>query len=185
VIHLDERAWQVALAAATALAVLHAWRKLSLAFAWTWFAAAAEYAWFALDRQAAFEALAVPGLVVYLAAAVTKGLVERGRFKGNHLLHVLATGAFSGLIALPLASAALGMGWSGTHELGGLAPYGPFVGGVATGLVVTWMLTGAVFYGTYKLIDHSGFGRTLQVAALAVAMAFLPRLTQLLSDAIH
>jgi hypothetical protein len=183
-IHLDESSWRVIVVVAFALAALHAWTKLSRLFALTWFGAGVEYAWFALGRQATLEALVLPAFVIYLAAALTKGLVERGRFRGNHLLHVVATGVFSGLVVLPLASAAMGMGWPGTHELGGAAPSGPWIGGVPAGLVVRWVVTGGLFYGTYKLLDHAGLGRLLQVPALAVSMVFLPRLTQMVADAI-
>src|SRR5262249_17796380 len=100
-LHLDAFAWQLFVAVGTALAFVHAFRKLSPYFAAAWFGSGLVFGWFWTTRHNAPEAVLLPVFVTYLAAALTKGIVEQGRFAGNHLVHVLGAGVFAGLVALP------------------------------------------------------------------------------------
>jgi hypothetical protein len=161
----------------TALAALHAWRKLSPYFAATWFGAGLAFGWTWTSRRDSAAALLLPVLVVYLSAALTKGLVERGRLAGRHVVHVLMTGCLAGLVALPLESSALAMGWSTPRGAPGLSHWfsrPDWTGGVPGALVVQWMLVGLLFYGVYKLLDHAGLGRGVQAVLIVGAAPFLP-----------
>jgi len=122
-------------------------------------------------------------LVVYLAAAVTKGIVERGALAGNHVVHVLATGVFSALIALPLESAARAMHWALPRDAPGvthgvLQPR--WLGGVPGDQLVLWALIGTLFYGLYKLLDHIGLGPALQTVLLFAGMPFVVKFIEYL-----
>ncbi len=175
---LDETAWRVFVAAGFFLAFVHAYRKLSPYFAVAWFGSALVFGWFWTSQRTSPEALLLPGLVVYLAAAVTKGVVERGALAGNHVAHVLGAGLFAGLIALPLEAACDAQGWitpRGSPSLTGGALDGPWLGGASADVVIQWSLLGTLFYGTYKLLDHVGIGPVLQTVALFGLMPFLPR----------
>jgi hypothetical protein len=186
-IHIGATAWMLFVAGSTALAALHAWRKLSPAFAATWFGAGLAFGCVWTSRRDSVAALLLPVLVVYLAAALTKGLVERGPLAGRHGVHVLLTGVLTGLVALPLESSALAMGWSTPRGTVGAAHWSlppGWTGGVPAALVLQWMLVGLVFYGVYKLLDHSGLGRVLQALLILVAAPFLPRVVEGLMDAL-
>lgn len=182
-LHLDAFAWTVFVAIATALAFVHAFRKLSPYFAAAWFGSGLVFGWFWTTQRTAPEAVLLPVLVTYLAAALTKGVVEQGRFAGNHLVHVLCAGLFAGLVALPLEATCATMGWTTprgapviTHGL----LDGPWLGGATGDLVVQWSVLGALFYGTYKLLDHIGVGPVVQTIALFGVMPFLPRFAEFL-----
>jgi hypothetical protein len=175
-VHLDETGWQLAVVIGSFLAAVHAYRKLEPYFAITWFGAGLVFGWFFTAERTHPEALLLPALVVYLAAAVSKGIIERGALAGNHVVHVLATGLFSGLIALPLESAARAMPWVLPRDApdvfdGAVKP--EWLGGVPAGQLVLWSLTGALFYGLYKLLDHIGLGPVLQTVLLFAGMPFL------------
>lgn len=170
--------WRLFVVVATGLAFAHAFRKLSPFFAVTWFGAGLVFGWFYTSHRSSPEALLLPALVVYLAAAVAKGIVERGALAGNHVVHVLAAGVFGGLIALPLESSAAAMGWTtpSSPALRLWALDHTWTGGVPPELVLQWSVLSTLFYGVYKLLDHVGLGPTLQTIVLFVAMPFLPRL---------
>jgi len=175
---LDALAWRLFVAIGFFLAFVHAYRKLSPYFAAAWFGSALVFGWFWTEHRTSPEALLLPGFVVYLAAAVTKGVVERGVLSGNHLAHVIGAGLFAGLIALPLEAVCATQGWT-TPRAGpallGAALDGPWFGGASADLVLQWSLVGTLFYGTYKLLDHVGLGPVLQTVALFGVMPFLPR----------
>ena len=177
-VHLDATAWLLAVCIGSFLAATHAYRKLSPYFAIAWFGSGLVFGWSWTASHSAPEAWLLPALVTYLAAAVTKGLVETGRFSGNHVVHVLATGVFTGVVALPLEAAARAMGWTVPREAPRVLPSnwsGPWLGGVPADVVLQWMVVGAAFYGVYKLLDHIGVGAALQTVLLFAAMPFLPR----------
>jgi len=166
------------------LAAVHAWRKLSAYFAACWFGSGLVFGWFWHTGETLPEAVLLPALLVYQAAAVTKGLVEtRERVRGNHLLHVLLTGVLTGVLALPWLAAARAMGWAlprdASRALWGVSP--DALGGVGLDATLLWVLLGTAFYGTYKLLDHTGLPRWLQTLAVFGVMPWLPRLV----DAAH
>ena len=171
--------WRLFVAVGTVLCFVHAYRKLSPFFAVTWFGAALIFGWFYTANRSSPEALLLPGMVVYLAAAVAKGVVERGALAGNHVVHVLASGVFGGLIALPLESSAAAMGWTTARSpflrLWALSDH-TWTGGVPPELILQWGVLSTLFYGVYKLLDHVGLGTTLQTIVLFAAMPFLPLL---------
>ena len=171
--------WRLFVAVGTLLAFVHAYRKLSPFFAVTWFGAGLVFGWFNTDHRSSPEALLLPVMVVYLAAAVAKGVVERGALAGNHLVHVLAAGVFGGLIAWPLESSAAAMGWTTPRapllRLWALSDR-TWTGGVPPEVLLQWGVTATLFYGVYKLLDHIGLGPTLQTVVLFGSMPFLPRL---------
>jgi len=177
VIDIGAPEWRLFVVVATVLAFAHSYRKLSPYFAVTWFGAGLVFGWFYTGHRSSPEALLLPALVVYLAAAVAKGIVERGALAGNHVVHVLAAGVFGGLIALPLESSAAAMGWttprSPAVRLWALSH--TWTGGVPPELVLQWSVLSTLFYGVYKLLDHVGLGPALQAIVLLVAMPFLPR----------
>src|SRR4029450_4006253 len=88
-VHLNGLAWTLFVTIGTALAFVHAFRKLSPYFAAGWLGGGLVFGWFWTDTRTAPEALLLPVLVTYLAAALTKGIVEQGRFAGNTLVHSL------------------------------------------------------------------------------------------------
>jgi hypothetical protein len=187
-IHVGPDAWTLFVVGATVLAALHAWRKLSPYFAVTWFGAGLLFGWAWTSRTDSPAALLLPVFVVYLSAALTKGLVERGRLEGNHVVHVLVTGVLSALVALPLESSALAMGWStprGAAGLGHRFSSTDWTGGVPGALAVQWMLVGLIFYGVYKLLDHAGLGRPLQALLILGAAPLLPRAVEGLMDVVR
>ncbi|GJM23341.1 MAG: hypothetical protein DHS20C15_32560 [Planctomycetota bacterium] len=161
------------------LAAVHAWRKLSPYFAACWFGSGLVFGWFWNQGDALPETVLLPALLVYQAAAVTKGLVEtRDRVRGNHLFHVLLTGLLTGVLALPWEAAARAMSWElprrATRDLWGLPP--DALGGVGLDATLLWVLLGTAFYGVYKLLDHTGLPRWLQTLAIFGVMPWLPRL---------
>lgn len=174
---LDAQAFRLFVVVATFLAGVHAFRKLSPYFAIAWFGSGLVFGWFWTPHRTP-EALLLPALVTYLAAALTKGLVESGTFEGNHLVHVLVAGVCAALLALPLEAACDAMGWAtprGAPDITGGALDGPWFGGASADLAIQWGVLGLVFYGTYKLLDHIGIGPVLQTVALFGVMPFLPR----------
>ena len=177
-VSLDAQAWTLFVVVATFLAGVHAFRKLSPYFAVAWFGSGLVFGWFWTAQREAPAALLLPALVTYLGAAITKGLVERGMFAGNHLVHVLAAGLCAGLIALPLEAACDAMGWVTPRDAaditGGVLD-GPWLGGATADLAIQWGVLGLAFYGAYKLLDHVGIGPVLQTVALFGVMPFLPR----------
>jgi hypothetical protein len=177
-VSLDARAFTLFVVVATFLAGVHAFRKLSPYFAVAWFGSGLVFGWFWTAHRTAPEALLLPALVTYLAAALTKGLVEKGSFEGNHVVHVLVAGLCAGLLALPLEAACDAMGWVTPRDAaditGGVLD-GPWFGGASADLAIQWGVLGLVFYGTYKLLDHIGIGPVVQTLALFGVMPFLPR----------
>ena len=173
---VDLETYRLVLALGTFLAAVHAYRKLSPYFAITWFGAALVFGYLWSGGPAEPERVLLPGLVFYLSAAVTKGLVEtRSGVRGNHVVHVIMTGLFGGLLALPIEAAARVDRWPvPTMSRGRLWGVGDLVGGVPLDVVVTWCLAATFFYGTYKVLDHIGLGKPLQTVALFAAMPFLP-----------
>ena len=181
--HLDGRWWTLFVVLGTALAFTHAFRKLSPYFAAAWFGSGIVFGWFFTTHKTEPEAVLLPVFITYLAAALTKGIVERGAFAGNHLAHVLGAGAFAGFVAIPLEACCAAMGWT----LPRAAPLithgaidGPWLGGATTDAAIQWAVVGTLFYGTYKILDHLGIGRVLQTVALFGVMPFLPRFTDFL-----
>ena len=110
---VDLSGYQLFLAVAFFLAGCHAHAKLSPYFAATWFGSGLVFAYVWGGRSSALEVVLLPALVFYMAAAATKGLVEtRPSLAGNHVVHVLATGLFSGVVAMPILAAAAAAGWT-------------------------------------------------------------------------
>ena len=160
------------------LAAVHAWTKLSPEFAASWFGGGLVFGWCWAPAGAGPEAVLLPVLVVYEAAAVTKGLVEtRDRLRGNHVLHVLMTGALTAILALPWEAAARAASWprprAADRDLYGLSS--EILGGSGPDLILLWALVGLGFYGAFKIIDHSGLPRALQVLVVFAGMPFLAR----------
>jgi len=177
-VELGPGAWRLAVVVGVFLAGAHAYRKLSPFFAIAWFGAGAVFGWFWTEHHAAPEALLLPAFLTYIAAALTKGLVEGGRFAGNHVVHVLVTGVLTGVVALPVESAGAAMGWvlpRGAPRIFGGALDPEWLGGVPLDAVVQWSLVGTLFYGLYKLLDHIGLGGTMQTVLLFGGMPFLVR----------
>lgn len=168
--------YQFYLTGCTVFAAAHAYRKLSPFFCVSWFGAGWIFAYLWTEARPAPEVVLLPPLVFYLAAALTKGLVEtRGIVRGNHLVHVLMTGVLSGVVALPLLAVADAMGWGvprpASRLLFGLS--GRWLGGPTLDAVWLWMTAGAVFYGAYKLLDHVGLNRTWQLLLMLGSTPFL------------
>lgn len=177
-LRLDADAWRLAVAVLAFLAAVHAYRKLSPYFAVAWFGSGLVFGWAWSTGAPLPETLLLPVTVIYIAAALTKGLVETGRFSGNHVLHVLLTGLLAATVAAPLEAAARAMGWTLPRAAPDILPAaldGPWLGGVPADAWLVWALAGAGFYGLYKLLDHSGLGATLRTPLLFVAAWFLPR----------
>ena len=182
-LHLDATWWTLFVCLGTALAFVHAYRKLSPYFAVAWFGSGLVFGWFWTTNRTAPEALLLPVFVTYLAAALTKGVVEQGRFAGNHLVHVLCAGLFAGLVALPLEAACATMSWTTPHAAPAMnlaAIDGAWFGGANPATLVQWSLLGTLFYGTYKLLDHIGVGAVVQTIGLFAVMPFLPRFAEFL-----
>lgn len=181
----DAAAWRLIVLVCLFLVGVHAYRKLSPYFALTWLGSGLLFGmqWgeggSALQLPASVkpEVVALPVLLFYLAAAVTKGLVEtRDGLRGNHLVHVLMTGVFGGVIALPLESAARTTGWqlpSTGAPTGSVVSPAIGLGGVPLAVVAGWAVAATAFYGTYKLLDHVGLSKALQTVVLFAAMPFL------------
>lgn len=170
--------YRALLAGLAFLAGCHAHLKVSPFFAATWFGSTLVFGWCWAGQRGDPELVLLPGLVVYTAAAVTKGLVEsRPSLAGAHSLHVLLTGLLAGLLALPFEALARPMGWPVPRPAGrlllGLDP--DWLGGVTLDPVAQWTAVGLVLYGGYKILDHVGLPRWLQVPALFGVMPFLAR----------
>lgn len=173
---LDADGYRLVVVVATFLAAAHAWRKLSPFFAAHWFGAGLVFGWLWTDARAAPEAVLLPALVVYTAAAITKGLVEtRDGVRGNHLVHVLLTGLFAGWLALPFEFAARAAGFTLPRvldgELFGVGAHATL--GVPLGAVWAWTVLGGVFYGAYKLFDHCGLPKAAQSVVVFGAQPLL------------
>ena len=182
-LHLDALAWTLFVTIGTALAFVHAFRKLSPYFAAAWFGSGLVFGWFWTTQRTAPEAVLLPVFVTYLSAALTKGIVEQGRFAGNHLVHVLCAGLFAGLVALPIEAVCATRGWTLPRDAPSLHLQfldGPWLGGATAGAFVMWSLLGTLFYGTYKVLDHLGVGPVVQTVALFGLMPFLPRFADFL-----
>ena len=156
----------VALCVLVVLAIVHAGVKLSSGFAWRWFVGAALFGatWGLGGRLAAPSAaplaLLVPAFVFYVAAAVTKGIVEStDALAGRHVVHVLMTGVFAVAIAWP-------------HEVlwreGGWVEVSP-----ASARALAWGVAAFLFYGAYKLVDHARWPAAARVLVLLLAMPAL------------
>ncbi len=161
---------------ATFLASTHAYCKVSPFFSITWFGSSLVLGWFWSEGTAQPEAILLPGLVVYVAAALTKGIVEsRPRLRGNHLVHVIVTGLFTGVVSLPLESAARTQNWVLPREISGslLGLDAGWFGGTAPLAFATWGVLGTLYYGLYKLLDHAGLGGAAQVVLLFAATPFV------------
>ena len=184
---IDAEGYKLFLAVGFFLAAVHAHSKLSPYFAATWFGSGLVFAYFWADRFA-LELLLLPPLLFYMAAAATKGLVEtRPSVRGNHVVHVIMTGVFSGVVALPLLASADAMDWNvpdGAPDLRFLSDIGAFwLGGVDPSAVAMWMVAGTVFYGVYKILDHIGIGRPAQtVLQFGVAPFLVPLIGALLGQ---
>ncbi|RKY18083.1 MAG: hypothetical protein DRQ55_14250 [Planctomycetota bacterium] len=168
--------WRLFVVVLTVLAAGHAHVKVSPFFAITWFGAAALFGWFWADGRGGPAVVLLPGLVVYSAAAITKGLVERrASLSGAHSLHVVLTGLLSGLLALPFESLARAMGWPLPRPTGRvlLGVEASWMGGVTLDTVASWGAAGFLLYGVYKVLDHIGLPRWLQVPALLGSMPFV------------
>lgn len=175
-LHVEPWHYRAFVTVLTGLAFVHAYRKLSPYFAATWFGAAGVFAWIWARGVSPPESFLLPGLVVYTAAAITKGVVEtRDGVRGNHVVHVVMTGVFTGLLVLPFEAAARAMTWTlphpGTRHLFGL----PELGGVPAGSVALWSILGLLFYGSYKVLDHVGLGPAVQAVVLFAVTPFLAR----------
>jgi len=174
---LDLGAWRLLLAVATFLAACHAWRKLSPYFAATWFGSGLVFGYLWAGGRGDPEAVLPSLLLIYLAAALSKGLVEsRPALAGNHPAHVVVTALVAGLLALPLESAARQCGWplprSHAGELWGVSA--DWLGGVPLAAAVDLSIAAGLFYGTYKVLDHIGLGQgALQTVLHFGAMPFL------------
>lgn len=173
---LDLHHYRLFVAGGVFLAATHAYRKLSPYFAITWFGAGLVFGYLWRTGNPMPEVVLLPALVVYLAAAVTKGLVETSeRVAGNHVVHVILTGLFSGVIALPLEASARAMGWPlprpASRVLLGVSP--DWLGGVTLDAFALWVIVGTLFYGTYKVLDHIGLGKAVQTVLLFGAMPLL------------
>ena len=174
---LDLSTWRLLLAVATFLAASHAWRKLSPYFCATWFGAGLLFGYLWTGGRGDPAVVLPPALLVYLAAAVTKGLIEtRPALAGNHLVHVLVTALVGGLLALPFEATARVRDWplprAHTGSLWGIPA--DALGGVPLAAAVDWSIAAAVFYGTYKLLDHVGLKQgALQTVLLFGAMPFV------------
>lgn len=166
---LDATGYRFVVALLSLTAGVHAWTKLSPYFAATWFGSAAVFGYLFGEGDALPETVLLPGLVVYMAAAVTKGLVEtRDGVRGNHLVHVLMTGVFSGLLVLPFVAAARASDWALPRGRAD-APWGlddGWLEALHLDAGLRWSLVGLAFYGSYKLLDHSGLSRGLQTVAV-------------------
>jgi len=176
-LHLDPQSWRLAVCLLVFLAAVHAYRKLSPYFAVTWFGSGLVFGWVWAQGPVLPETLLLPVGVIYLAAALTKGLVEQGRFAGNHVLHVALAGLLTAVVAAPLEAAARAMGWPLPRGAPALLPSeldGPWLGDVPADVLLQWLLLGSAFYGLYKLLDHSGLGVALRTLLLFAAMPFLP-----------
>lgn len=177
----DAALWRLVVVIATVLAAAHAYRKLSPYFAITWFGSGLVFGWFWTTHHAAPEALLLPALLTYLAAALTKGLVEHGRLAGNHVVHVIVTGLLTGVVAMPIESAGAAMGWvlpRGAPDFVGAAVNPAWMGGVSLDVVAQWSLIGTLFYGFYKLLDHIGLGSATQTLLLFVGAPFVVRFAE-------
>ncbi len=160
----------------TGLAFVHAHRKLSPYFAATWFGAAGVMSFIWMTGTSPPESFLLPGLVIYMAAAVTKGIVEtRDGVRGNHFVHVVMTGLFTGLLVLPFEAVARAMTWNLPLASPGMILGIPELGGVPSGSIAMWMVVGFLFYGTYKVLDHIGLSPALQAVVLFAATPFLAR----------
>lgn len=184
-LELEPWHYRVFVAVLTGLAFVHAHRKLSPYFAATWFGAAGTFAWIWAKGVSPPESFLLPGLVVYMAAAITKGVVEtRDGVRGNHFVHVVMTGLFTGLLVLPFEAAARAMTWNLPHYGPGDVLGLPSLGGVPSGSVVLWMVVGFVFYGTYKVLDHIGIGPAVQAVAVFAVTPFLARVVWFVQEAL-
>lgn len=180
---IDVEGFRLFLAIGFLLAGAHAHVKLSPYFASTWFGSGLVFAWFWGGRAPAVETLLMPALVFYVAAAVTKGLVEnRPRLAGNHAAHVVIGGVCSGLVALPLLACATLLGAAAPGPTTGPAWLdevpAAWLGYVPAPSLAAWIVAGTVFYGAYKILDHIGLGKPLQTVAIFAAAPFLPRVVR-------
>jgi len=167
-------AWQVIVAVAAFLVAVHAYRKLSPYFAVTWLGAGLLFGSLWSGVAVRPEVTLLPVVVFYLAAAVTKGLVEtRDRVRGNHLVHVIMTGVFGGVIALAVEGAGRSAGWVLPETGASAAGFAP--GGVPWRVAAGWAVAATGFYGLYKLLDHVGLQRPAQTVLLFAAVPFLVR----------
>lgn len=168
--------WRAVLVGLTVLAAGHAHCKVSPFFASTWFGACLVFGWFWCDGRGGPEQVLLPGLVIYTAAAITKGLVERRpSLAGAHAVHVVLTGVLSGLVALPYEAVARAQGWPvprpSSRVLLGVEP--DWLGGVTLDTAAQWGAAGFLVYGTYKVLDHLGLSKAVQVLVLFASMPFV------------
>ena len=166
-------AYRLLIGASVFLAAVHAYTKLSPYFAITWFGSGLVFGYLWRTGTPMPEVVLLPVVVVYMAAALTKGLVEsRERWRGIHVAHVLVTGLLTGLLALPYESAARAMGWPVPRPASRalLGVDASWLGGVTLDAVAMWTILGTFFYGTYKLLDHIGLPRWVQTVLLFGAM---------------
>ena len=173
--------FQLLLALAVFAAAVHAYRKLSPFFCVTWFGAGLAFGYLWTDARPSAEVLLMPVLVIYLSAALAKGLIEtRGALAGNHLVHVLLTGFLAGLVALPLEAVCQAQGWPvprpASRALWGLDP--SWLGGPSMDAVWLWACIGLVFYGTYKVLDHIGLSHTWQTPLLFASLPLQVRVIE-------
>jgi hypothetical protein len=168
--------YQAFLVVLAVLCASHAHRQVSPFFAITWWGASLIFGWFWADGRPAPELVLLPGIVIYTAAAVTKGLLEtRPSLAGAHSLHVVMTGVLSGLLALPFESVARAMGWSVPRPAGRTLLWvkSEWLGGVTLDAAAAWGIAGFLLYGVYKVLDHIGLPKGNQVIALLASMPFV------------
>ena len=188
----DASDWRWVVAISVFLVGVHAYRKLSPYFAVTWIGAGALFGalWcadgFEWPAQVRSEVVLLPVSLFYLAAALTKGIVEtRDRLRGNHFFHVLMTGVFAGLLGLSLKSSADASGFHlQSFGIDGnlLSSSGMEIGGVPLAVGLGWAVAASAFYGIYKLFDHAGLSKPLQTVVLFVSMPFLVQGVKALSE---
>ena len=167
--------YRLLLVGLTFLAMVHAHTKVSPYFALTWLGSTLLFGWFWAGGRGDPELVLLPCVVVYTAAAVTKGLLETRGMAGIHSLHVVFTGLLSGLLALPILALARAMGWPVPRPVGrvllGVEP--EYLGGITLDAVAQWVAIGFLVYGVYKVLDHVGLPRWLAVLVLFASMPFV------------
>jgi hypothetical protein len=162
---------------ANALAFVHAYRKLRRISRRRGSGAAS--CRLVLTHPQRARALLLPVLVTYLAAALTKGVVEQG-LRGQPPRARLCAGIFAGFVALPLEAAAATMKWTVPHG----APAStrrdrrPWFGGANPARRAVVAARHAVLRHLQAARPHRR--RPVRDRGLFVVMLFLPRFAEFL-----